>query len=184
MSRKSTIDSFLGKQIGGIVILRKHGSPIKRQKVMCKCIPCGEEFSATFHNVYRGNYKSCGCLQYALNTKNPRWQGYGEISKSFFYSIKNGAKKRNINFNLTIEDIWQLFLDQNRKCRLSGQNIFFQKFRLDNNASASLDRIDSLKGYYKENVQWVHKSINYMKQSMDNKEFLDNIKKIYEHNFK
>jgi hypothetical protein len=35
-----------------------------------------------------------------------------------------------------------------------------------------LDRVDSSKGYIEGNVQWVHKTINLMKQSFNQKEFI------------
>lgn len=38
--------------------------------------------------------------------------------------------------------------------------------------SASLDRIDSSKGYSINNVQWVHKDVNFAKQSMTMKDFV------------
>jgi hypothetical protein len=40
-------------------------------------------------------------------------------------------------------------------------------------ATASLDRIDSSKGYIEGNLQWLHKRINIMKGNMSEKEFLD-----------
>ena len=39
--------------------------------------------------------------------------------------------------------------------------------------TASLDRIDSKKGYTIDNVQWVYKKINMMKQNYDQKEFVN-----------
>ena len=44
--------------------------------------------------------------------------------------------------------------------------------------TASLDRIDSSKGYVIGNVQWVHKDINIMKNKFDNQYFIDMCKKI------
>ena len=38
--------------------------------------------------------------------------------------------------------------------------------------TASVDRIDSTKGYLKGNVQWVHKSINQMKSNRTDEEFI------------
>jgi hypothetical protein len=93
-------------------------------------------------------------------------------------NLKKGAKERHIPFNVTMEDIWQKFLDQNGKCALSGVNLTFgppSQIRL---STASLDRIDSDKNYDITNVQWVHKQVNMMKQSLTNDELLEWCKKI------
>ena len=45
------------------------------------------------------------------------------------------------------------------------------------NLTASLDRIDSSLGYVKNNVQWVHKDINKMKQEL-NENYFKNLCKI------
>jgi hypothetical protein len=42
----------------------------------------------------------------------------------------------------------------------------------DREGTASLDRIDSSKGYSKDNVQWVHKRLNAVKQNLTPEEFL------------
>lgn len=44
--------------------------------------------------------------------------------------------------------------------------------------TASLDRIDSSKGYIEGNVQWVHKYVNVMKWDFSMEEFLDICRKI------
>jgi len=38
--------------------------------------------------------------------------------------------------------------------------------------TASLDRIDSSKGYVLDNVQWVHKRVNFLKRDYSEKELL------------
>ena len=38
--------------------------------------------------------------------------------------------------------------------------------------------IDSSKGYIKDNVQWVHKDVNFMKQSLPQEKFIDYCRKI------
>ena len=48
--------------------------------------------------------------------------------------------------------------------------------------TASVDRIDSNKGYEKGNIQIVHKIVNRMKWSLNQKAFIWFCKKIYENN--
>lgn len=183
MGRKTIVNSFLNKKVGGIIILEPKGSINGRLLVKCKCLHCEKYFEAQFHNVYRGNYKSCGCLQHALGFLNPKWKGHGEISKSYFNSLKLGAKRRNLEFKINIEEIWELFLSQKRKCALSGVQLFFPKIKDEKFYNASLDRIDSKIGYLINNLQWVDRNINFMKQSFNNEEFLSLVRKIYKYNY-
>ena len=102
------------------------------------------------------------------------WRGYEEISGSHWCNIKRCAKSRNIQFDITIDYIWNLFIKQERKCFFSGVLLSFGKCCKDKiNRTASLDRIDSSKGYIEGNVQWVHKDINCMKMKLSNQEFIN-----------
>lgn len=119
------------------------------------------------------------------NSRSTRWKGYGEIRGCYFNVVKRGAKQRNFEFSISIEDIWNLFLKQNRKCALSGVELFFgqnDKAHKSGITTASLDRIDSNKGYTIDNIQWVHKWINLMKQDMHDVEFIDWCKLVTNYN--
>jgi hypothetical protein len=48
--------------------------------------------------------------------------------------------------------------------------------------TASLDRIDSSKGYVIDNVQWLHRDINMMKQRFSQEYFINICKHIAENN--
>jgi hypothetical protein len=52
----------------------------------------------------------------------------------------------------------------------------------DKYSTASIDRIDSSKGYEEGNIQWVHKHVNFMKRTYSQDYFIDMCKKIAEHN--
>ena len=47
--------------------------------------------------------------------------------------------------------------------------------------TASLDRIDSKKGYTIDNIQWVHKDVNKMKMDLQEEDFFRIVKEIYEY---
>lgn len=179
-------DKFLNKKIGDILILRRNNeirpnSTKKRVSVVCLCPICKKEFVASFENLRTGHYKSCGCAKKLLNKKHQKWRGVGEISLSFFHAIRNSASVRKKTFSLTIDYLWNLFLKQNRKCALSGMDLSFPKNRRDFCCTASLDRIDASHDYTEDNVQWVHKDVNYAKQQMNNNQFLNLVKSIYEY---
>lgn len=181
MGRKSIAENFLGKKVGGIRILKKLDIRDGRLFVQCECLKCKKKFEAKFHNVYKGSYKSCGCGKFQIGEKNYKWKGVGLISASYFFSLKKGAKERNLNFEITLDEIWELFKKQDGKCALSGKQLNFNSTRKRSDGNASLDRKDSKIGYIINNVQWVDKKINMSKQGMSNEEFINMCKEIYEH---
>ena len=136
----------------------------KNYHCLFKC-KCGKEKEVLLYNVLSGKSKSCGCEKKHLR------KGLAEITGEYWCNLKFNAAKRKIDFNLTIEYAWNLFLKQEKKCSISGLFLSFKdndKFK-----SASLDRIDSKKGYTKDNVQWVHKDVNWMKQEYPQDRFIE-----------
>jgi hypothetical protein len=142
---------------------------------VCQC-ECGKIVNKLPSLLKNKNItNNCGC------THRGGWQGYGEISKSDFLSIKNGAKSRGLEFKISIEYLWDLFLKQQRKCALSGVLIEFG-FKRNDLSTASLDRIDSAMGYIEGNVQWVHKKINIMKMQHSQEHFIYMCKLVSDYN--
>jgi len=141
---------------------------------------CGKEKLLMGWQLKKG--KSCGCRKSQLSSDTRRKKlnrgGYAEIFASQWNEIKRNAKKRNLNFTITAEQAWNLFVKQNRKCALTGDPIEFSKDCKHWNGSASLDRIDSSKGYIEGNIQWVHKYVNIMKWDFSVKELVDMCRKI------
>ena len=179
--KKNTNIDLTGLRIGKLVVL---GLPVEggpKAYWKCKC-DCG-----TIKNIRSGQLrdrstKSCGCLRgetQGRNSNNPRWKGYEEISGEYLSSIRKGARKRNLPFEVTGEYLWGIFLSQNRKCALSGRHIQFEPHcTKTNQRTASLDRIDNTVGYIKGNVQWLHKHINKMKFTYEEDYFVELCKDI------
>jgi len=94
----------------------------------------------------------------------------GELTRTFWHQVMYGAKLRDLQLEITMEEAWQLFLNQDRKCALTGQTLILSRRKAE--STASLDRIDSLKGYTLSNLQWVHKRINKMKTDLPQDEFI------------
>jgi hypothetical protein len=92
------------------------------------------------------------------------WKGDGELSATVFDNIQRSAKRRDLEFTISIHDAWVVFCEQEGKCALTGVSLRLGKRGSD--TTASLDRIDSKRGYVLSNIQWVHKYINRMKQSL------------------
>lgn len=176
---------IIGKKFNNLLVISEYTSSRNGHiKYLCKC-DCGKEVIVFGDHLRRNNTKSCGCLQHKKGENHPQWSGVGDISGNFWNSIVRGANgrkgRKSLELNITINDAWDLFLKQNRKCALSGIDLYFGKRNIDN-TTASLDRINSSKGYIKGNIQWVHKDINYMKRIYSNQYFIDMCKLIAENN--
>jgi hypothetical protein len=106
--------------------------------------------------------------------KKGRKEGSGKNYKGVYYTyfknIKDKAAERGIPFNITIEQVGDLW-EKNPICPYSGVSLTQKKSSTDKCYTASLDRIDPSKGYQPKNVQWVWKSINKMKSDFTHKEF-------------
>ena len=146
-------------------------------RAICKCHNCGNDYyDADQQALKRGYTKSCGCdkskYKKITGDKNKNFKGYEEIRGKTWADIKKKASKRNISFEIDIKYAWELFLKQDRKCALSNIPIKFGRVQYRLETTASLDRIDSNKPYVKGNIQWVHKSVNLMKNDLSEEIFI------------
>lgn len=148
--------------------------------VKCRC-SCGSEVMLRVPD-FLSNDSHNRCKKCCIGENATNWDGFGNLPKSVVTKIKLRAKLRGKKFNLSGEYLWELYQNQNGKCALSGIDIGFtalSEYNLSNpHISASLDRIDSSKGYIQGNVQWVHSMVNIMKNEFSEKEFLEMCKHI------
>jgi|LakMenEpi03Aug12_release.lakeMendotaPanAssembly.Ray.scaffolds.fasta_scaffold429863_1 hypothetical protein len=177
--------------------LIKKGINNKLFYITCKC-SCGNISEVIKSRLIKGITKGCKKCSSARNKQalgKIKHRGIGEISSSMFTKIKRHSKDRRrkevclMPFTITIEYLWELFLKQNRKCAISGLplTMFISNKKITDKdyhsyITASLDRIDSNKGYVEGNVQWVHKWVNIMKNSMKDEELLYLCQLIYLNN--
>jgi len=164
-----------GRRFGKLTALcpiKNHNRNNRHYFWRCKC-ECGTEKPILGAHLRSGHTQSCGCSWYQCGEKHKSWRGYKEISMRFYKSMKSNAAVRKLTFDVTIEELWDLFLQQNKKCALSGLPIVFGANHGRIKGTASLDRIDSTKGYTANNIQWVHVDVNHMKWNMLQVHFLD-----------
>lgn len=135
----------------------------KRIYYRCLC-DCGN-----IHDVCGTRFKAnlCTMCSQCRTSYTDRFISH-QINKSivsYFKSLKKRSKCKNMEINITPEYMILLLELQNNRCSLSGIDIKIS------DGSASLDRIDSSKGYVEGNVQWVYKPINFMKQNLSQDDF-------------
>ena len=165
--------NLTGKVFGYLTVIGRSSLKNKYGKVYwdCSC-KCGGSHILTTERLTSGSAHSCGCKNLRRSKDNPHFTGYQEISGNLWFRIKDEAKRRGIQFNVTLEEVWDLFVKQGRKCKLTGLDLTFGKSSKDSSRTTSLDRIDSQKGYDIANLQWVHKDINWMKNRFNNEYFI------------
>lgn len=140
----------------------------------CAC-DCGRVTNVKAYQLLTGNTKSCGCKRRRDRKQHKNWRGVGEIASKHWQLIKQGAKRRKLPYEISMEYAWSLFVKQKGLCALSGREIVFAEslsLHAHGFTTASLDRIDSSKGYVEGNIQWVHKKVNIMKGKMTDEELV------------
>ena len=178
---KKLQEFFLCNKIFGDHVLLNHqdiyrGNDIGKRsgfyvKVACRC---GVERVVNARLLISGKTTGCRSCKYRNGgPKNNRWSGYKELTGTIFHGIRGSAKTRQIPFELTIEELYNLYHTQLGLCALSGVEISWY--------DASLDRIDSNGKYEFTNVQWVHKKVNIMKHTMSDKELRNWCQLIIDH---
>ena len=141
----------------------------RHTKVTIDCVTHGGFSQTPGHHLSGDGCPKCA-IEAVRGSGNALWRGCGDLSGKYWSGLMKGAEHRKIPVEITIEEAWQLFLVQKRQCAFSGEQLTmattYQK------GTASLDRIDSTKGYISGNVQWIHKDFNKMKVNLPEDLFL------------
>ena len=112
----------------------------------------------------------------------PRFKFHLNILPNFrFKKIRETCERKGRSFDLTPEYLVDLFYKQKGRCVYTGIKLVFGIPTRKILGTASLDRIDSSKGYIEGNVQWVHKHINMMKQAYSHDYFVDMCSRVAAH---
>ena len=133
------------------------------ERVLRTCILCGSDFTdqasstKTCNNCYTPRVIKLNKKDKDVNNPLIRYSHY-----------KSGAKKRNIDFNLTEQEFYSFW---KKSCTYCGDEI----------ETIGLDRINSGKGYSMDNIVPCCSTCNWMKIDKPTDEWLSHIKKILTH---
>lgn len=137
------------------------------------CPSCGKDQSYLRRNYAITSYMEKKECKICSNNKpeNNAHKGWvnGVLRLSFAKKYELNAILRDLDWEVTFEYLADLLINQDFKCALTGWDIDAMEVNKNN---ASLDRIDSSKGYVEGNVQWVHKMVNMSKQQYSQKDFI------------
>lgn len=162
-----TNENMIGRRFQKLLVIKQMASENHKKMWLCKC-NCGGERIAPTKGLINNTITSCGCWRMA----------YNDIPGKYFSGLKRGAEVRNLEFSITIEDIWNKYIEQNKNCALT--NIELKFSNKSNIHTASVDRINSKIGYVLNNIRIVHKKINMLKRDMEDSEFFSWCKKVTE----
>lgn len=162
-----------GDIFGRLTVLDKFEitMPKYRKKWYCHC-KCGEYVWVLQDSLIGKRTFSCGCLFVDLKKVNdtkhiPRW---------FYKRMHRGATRRNMPVQITIEDLEEIFVNQNFKCPLTNLELRIAWGTRDDSivkSNASVDRKDSTKGYTKDNIHIIHVDANFMKGMYSEQHFIN-----------
>lgn len=167
--------------------LGKLFSKLHSRKIETKCIICDEAVfykKSHFKEVaYPTCSRFCAAKSKSLRMKgkdNPRSLKLTTIERLFWNKTKTyayRAEAKNIDFDLDHKFLEELFDKQKGKCYYSNYPMQLKGSKVFN--TASLDRINSSKGYTKDNVVFCLNSINMLKSNHDLKEIKKVFRSIY-----
>lgn len=135
-----------------------------------RCSSCQKEFTRRAGQLTLGRSKGCQSCNSKERELYSFWEGIDGVSKQYLTKLRF----RNKFVEVTLQDLVDQWALQKGICRYSGHKLTLAaKDSKWAESTASIDRIDSSKGYVKGNVQWVHKRINIMKSNMPEPVFLE-----------
>ena len=174
--RKLTTILPIGSHIKHWTILE---GPIYKNHTACykvRC-DCGKElYKLPIELLSKNSYFQCAsCAQKENKVETMISNGMvGKLALTQYTKLRKSALHRNYDFTVSIEYLWNLFIQQRQICAITGDYIPDIKH-------ASLDRIDSNKGYVEGNVQWVTYRANVSKHTMTMEELYDFCRKVLNH---
>lgn len=168
---------FIGKRFERLLVIgftHKKG----RNKWNCIC-DCGKKIQTTPNKLFSGHTKSCGCLhdETIRKFREPGESGALKLFKSY----QSDAKKRKIEFKLNYKDFKKITSNNCTYCGLPPKYVSYIKAKTNYSYYLynGIDRIDSSKGYYLDNVETCCKICNTMKWDLSKKIFLKHLKRMF-----
>ena len=169
--------NLLNLQFGRLTVAQQVSSNNhKKRQWLCLC-ECSGHKIAISGELISGKIKSCGC-HYNKSLEDIRLPNQLSVYKKIYRSYRNHAKKRNLSWNLTLNNTLEFFNKNCEYCnKIPSQKIFKSKshYALYN----GIDRKDNTKGYELDNCVTCCKRCNYMKSDTSYHDFINHIKSIH-----
>lgn len=170
----------IGTRYGKLVVLGidgkdKHGSNM----YVCQC-DCGNITHVRGNGLTSGNTRSCGCLSKDARKKF-KLPDNGGVINHIILQYKRHARDRNIEWNLTFDEVKKIIQEPCFYCGAEKSNHAVTKNCKEGYDYNGIDRVDSSKGYYIDNVVPCCKTCNYAKRDMSKEDFINWANRISEY---
>ncbi len=141
------------------------------------------------HKRKDGTYGYSGpckiCLRDSRVDRLDRYkQDIGLYVKKLLPSLRCRAKKQKLKFDLALEDLVELWINQSGNCYYTNEPMNLQAKTEGRKAPhinfPSVDRLVPSNGYVKNNVAWCRYGVNRMKNMLSEQEFISFCKKVLE----
>ncbi len=159
-------------------------------KVCCRCkkeLPLTEEFfhvSNFLSDGFNSHCKECRKKSYHLR-RSPE-DNLEKLLNQRLIDLKTRTKKKRVKYDTILDFDLQYLLElwkkQEGKCAVSGISMTHILFNGHSKTNVSIDRVNSNKGYTKNNIQLVCSIVNKMKLDMNIDELVYFCNKILKHN--
>ena len=185
ISRYPNEINLIGKKFERLLVIELNG--VNRfGKKLWKCLcDCGNYTVVPTGSLTSRQTKSCGCLNNELlSTMGERSKGFnslpfGEAAQRLVIgTYKRSAKNREIKFDLSNDEMMNLFSGNCHYCNKPPSNI--KELNSGYFIYNGIDRKNSSKGYTTENCVSCCMECNYSKMDRTDKEFLNWIKAVYD----
>lgn len=151
----------------------------------CKTYKPITEFNKGEKYKCRQNYsrecKECESKRKKIKRATQEVDNKEQFLARLLYGCKTRALKNKVPFDLTKEQLIELFDKQNGKCALSGLSMTTVRKSGKNLYNASIDRIQPGRAYTLSNIRLVCNSVNTMRSNLSDEQFLDFCKAIVNH---
>lgn len=107
------------------------------------------------------------------------------LSRTVSKTRYSAREVRNIDFDIDTDYVMGLLVQQQGQCALTGWPLEFTRggaWNGKNPRGATMDRIDSSKGYVRGNIQLTCGIANVIKSSLNNSEFIQLCSAVTKHN--
>lgn len=179
MSFATCID-ITGQTFGRwFVISRAETNKCGQAMFLCRCL-CGTERTIVGNTLRKGKSTSCGC--YPRKSYVALAPGEAQLNR-LLYSYKQSAKKRNLVFELSLEEFKNITKQNCHYCGSIGTP-FAENCNKKSNGlyiGNGIDRKDNSLGYILENCLPCCTWCNQMKLNKTYEEFVTQIRTICEH---